>query len=169
MRPHETHNGGTVVVVVGTEAADQVGLRTIGHLVEHRHIEIALTTRQRRAMELTRRAPTRADRRLEKTQFWRHWRSIPEETVACCVCGAVDTAPFIHEAMAPGDVIRCTGCGTVFVSPVRVRGLNLSEKQDEAERLTNTVLRQLIPARRGDALSSVDRSPGSAWETRSST
>ncbi|MFN8036734.1 MAG: class I SAM-dependent methyltransferase [Acidimicrobiia bacterium] len=91
-------------------------------------------------MSRTKIGSTRHERRLEALNFsWEHWRAVPSEPVACCVCGGRTTVPFVTAEFAPGDVVRCTGCGMVFVSPVRYRGLNLSaEQREEAERLRDS-------------------------------
>ena len=78
----------------------------------------------------------RRARRLREQGYWRDWRSVTPEHVACCVCGGHSTDPFVTAPTAPGDVVSCTDCGMVFVSPVRVRGLNLSPEQlEQADRL----------------------------------
>jgi len=91
-------------------------------------------------MSRTTAGATRRLRHLQRLGFsWDHWRAVPPEQVACCVCGGVTTEPFVRAEIAPGDVVRCTTCGMVFVSPVRYRGLNLSdEQQAESERLRDS-------------------------------
>lgn len=82
---------------------------------------------------------TRRARRLRDEGYWRDWRSVSPEPVACCVCGSHSTEPFTSAPTAPGDVVVCTECDMVFVSPVRVRGLNLSAEQlEEADRLRSS-------------------------------
>lgn len=87
----------------------------------------------------------RKRRQLDEQDYWRDWRSIEPETIACCVCGSTTTETFADAPLAPGDVVRCTTCSMVFVSPVAVRGLDLSPEQEaEAERLrTSADLRDL--------------------------
>lgn len=81
-------------------------------------------------------AATRKRRQLDQQDYWRHWRSVEPDHVACCVCGSTSTVPFADAPLAPGEVVRCTDCSMVFVSPVTVRGLDLSpEQQAEAEQL----------------------------------
>lgn len=81
----------------------------------------------------------RRERRLREQGYWRHWRAVAPQDVPCCVCGGRTTEPFTRAPTAPGDVVRCTTCGMVFVSPVRVRGLDLSPEQEaEAERLQHS-------------------------------
>lgn len=76
-------------------------------------------------------ATARKRRKLEEQDYWRHWRSVEPERVPCCVCGSTSTAPFADAPLAPGEVVRCTSCSMVFVSPVTVRGLDLSPEQEE--------------------------------------
>lgn len=84
-------------------------------------------------------ATARKRRKLQEQDYWRHWRSIEPEPVACCVCGSTTTARFLDAPLAPGDVVRCTTCSMVFVSPVTIRGLDLSPEQEaEAERLRSS-------------------------------
>ena len=37
--------------------------------------------------------------------------------IPCAVCGSLEQAPFLRPARSPGPVVRCRGCGLVFVSP----------------------------------------------------
>lgn len=84
-------------------------------------------------------AADRRRRKLDQQDYWRHWRSVDPQAVACCVCGATTTVPFADAPLAPGDVVRCTNCSMVFVSPVTIRGLDLSpEQEDEADRLRSS-------------------------------
>lgn len=39
------------------------------------------------------------------------------QAIPCVVCGSLDQAPFLRPARSPGPVVRCRGCGLVFVSP----------------------------------------------------
>lgn len=81
-------------------------------------------------------ATGRKRRKLEETDYWRHWRSVEPQHVACCVCGSTSTDPFADAPLAPGEVVRCATCSMVFVSPVTIRGLDLSPEQEaEADRL----------------------------------
>lgn len=41
----------------------------------------------------------------------------PPQAIPCVVCGSLDQAPFLRPARSPGPVVRCRGCGLVFVSP----------------------------------------------------
>lgn len=41
----------------------------------------------------------------------------PPQAIPCAVCGSLDQAPFLRPARSPGPVVRCRGCGLVFVSP----------------------------------------------------
>jgi len=84
-------------------------------------------------------ATERKRRKLDEQDYWRHWRSIDPDHVACCVCGSTSTVPFADAPLAPGPIVRCTDCSMVFVSPVMIRGLDLSpEQQEEAQRLRDS-------------------------------